>query len=107
MSFWRKMCYLRGIFGASSGRSGAEESCYKGTKKNRDMQVFYAIKFAYPKKIVIILLTRLFFYRNRSAARTRASSFNIRRVAIIVNTTFTNGMADHIVRYHSQLTVDS
>ena len=61
MSFWRKMCYLRGIFGASSGRSGAEESCYKGTKKNRDMQVFYAIKFAYPKKIVIILLTRLFF----------------------------------------------
>lgn len=50
MSFWRKICYLRGIFGASSGRGGAEESCYKGTKKNRDMQVFYAIKFAYPKK---------------------------------------------------------
>ena len=49
---------------------------------------------------LFFLLTRLFFYRNRSAARTRASSFNIRRVAIIVNTTFTNGIADHIVRYH-------
>ena len=34
------MCYLRGIFGASLGRSGAEESCYKGTKKNVHTQVF-------------------------------------------------------------------
>ena len=50
MSFGVKICYLRGIFGASSGRSGAEELCYKGTKKNRDMQVFYAIKFAFPIK---------------------------------------------------------
>ena len=35
--------YLRGICGASSGRGGAEESCYKGTKKNRDMQVYLFI----------------------------------------------------------------
>ena len=43
MSFWRKMCYLRGIFGVSSGRSGAEESCYKGTKKIAHLQVFYLL----------------------------------------------------------------
>ena len=60
------------------------------------------------KRVETLFFTnKAIFYRNRSAARTRASSFNMRRVAIIVNTTFTNGMADHIVRYHSQLTVDS
>ena len=40
MSFGVKMCYLRAIFGASSGRSGAEESCYKGTKKIAHLQIF-------------------------------------------------------------------
>jgi hypothetical protein len=38
--FWRKMCYLRGIYGASLGRGGAEESCYKGTIKSVHTQVF-------------------------------------------------------------------
>ena len=33
MSFGVKICYLRGIFGVSSGRSGVEELRYKGTKK--------------------------------------------------------------------------
>ena len=40
-------------------------------------------------------------YRKRSAARTSASSFKIRRVAIIRRTTFTAGIAAHKVIYQS------
>ena len=52
--------YLRGICGASSGRGGAEESCYKGTKKNRDMQTIRN-KISLKSKLLLIFFANVHF----------------------------------------------
>ena len=103
MSFGVKMCYLRGIFGASSGRSGAEESRYKGTKKNRDMQTIRCF-FTYFTHFTIFILDTVQYYTKmqqiHNLLQKHLDTSNI-------FTTFATKMSQYMYEYATNTTVNN